>query len=83
MYYYSLRGAMMTITLKTYSPIDSSLYVQRDYADIQQINTALQLADSAQKTWKNTSLQERKKLCVKAVDVGKWDGLLGMQKVKC
>jgi acyl-CoA reductase-like NAD-dependent aldehyde dehydrogenase len=68
MYYYSLRGAMMTITLKTYSPIDSSLYVQRDYADIQQINTALQLADSAQKTWKNTSLQERKKLCVKAVD---------------
>lgn len=54
--------------LKAYSPIDGSLYVQRDYADINQINTALQLAHSAQKHWKLTSLKERKALCSKAVD---------------
>jgi acyl-CoA reductase-like NAD-dependent aldehyde dehydrogenase len=59
---------MMTKTLKTYSPIDGSLYVERDYADITKINAALQLAHSAQKTWKNTSLQERKTLCSKAVE---------------
>jgi acyl-CoA reductase-like NAD-dependent aldehyde dehydrogenase len=50
----------MTKMLKAYSPIDGSLYVQRDYADINQINTALQLAHSAQKHWKLTSLKEKR-----------------------
>jgi len=58
---------MMTETLKTYSPIDGSLYVQRDYADIGQINAALQLAHTAQKNWKSIPLQQRKKLCSKAI----------------
>jgi len=60
---------MMTKTLKTYSPIDGSLYVQRNYADINQINTTLKLAHLAQKQWKNTSLQERIELCSKAVEL--------------
>jgi len=58
----------MTTTLKTYSPIDGSLYVERQYADTNQINNVLELAVSAQKSWKTTSLLERKRLCYKAVE---------------
>lgn len=58
----------MTTTFKTYTPIDGSLYVERQYADTNQINKALTLAVSAQKSWKTRSLLERKRLCAKAVE---------------
>ena len=59
----------MTKTLQSYTPIDGSLYVERDYASIDEINETLDLACLAQKSWKQTSLQDRKKLCTRAVEL--------------
>lgn len=58
----------MTNRLKTISPIDNSVYVERDYASADDINTALGKAQAAQKKWKAMPLTERKTLCSKAVD---------------
>ena len=58
----------MTHTQKTYSPIDGSLYVQREQAQVEQIHDAIALAANAQKNWRKLPLFERKALCAKAVD---------------
>ncbi len=58
----------MTKGINTISPIDNSVYVQRDYASQDEINQVLETARSTQKSWKATPLEERKKLCSKAVD---------------
>ena len=58
----------MTKGIKTISPIDNSVYVQRDFASREEIDKILERAQAAQKTWKATPLSERKKLCSKAVD---------------
>jgi len=57
----------MTHTQKTYSPIDGSLYVERELAGIQEVHDALELAEKAQLAWKKIPLAERKALCSKAV----------------
>jgi len=53
---------------KTYSPIDGSLYVEREQANNTQIQEAILLASDAQQAWKNVSLAERQALCTKAVE---------------
>ena len=58
----------MTQGINTISPIDNSIYVQRDFASQDEINQALETARIAQKSWKATPLSERKELCSKAVD---------------
>jgi len=58
----------MTKKLQTISPIDNSVYVEREYATPDQIDQALQTAQQAQKKWKAVPLAERKQLCSKAVD---------------
>ncbi len=58
----------MTYRLQTISPIDNSVYVERDYASSNDINEALEKAHSAQKHWQQTPLAERKLLCSKATD---------------
>lgn len=58
----------MSDTLKTISPIDSSVYVEREYATGAVIQETLEAGVAAQKEWKKTSLTERKKLCSLAVD---------------
>lgn len=58
----------MTQTLKTYSPIDNSLYVERPYANQQNIDNALARAQAAQKLWRLSSLAEREEYCIAAVD---------------
>jgi len=58
----------MTKGIQTVSPIDNSLYVERDYASSEEINRTLETAKTAQKLWKATPLAERKELCSKAVD---------------
>jgi len=58
----------MTKTIQTISPIDNSIYVQRDYSSTEEINQALELAQPAWIKWKTTALAERKKLCSQAVD---------------
>ncbi|RUM40909.1 MAG: aldehyde dehydrogenase, partial [Desulfocapsa sp.] len=54
--------------IETISPIDNSVYVQRDYASATDINKALETAETVQKAWKATPLLERKALCSKAID---------------
>jgi acyl-CoA reductase-like NAD-dependent aldehyde dehydrogenase len=58
---------------QTISPIDGSVYVERELATPQMIEQTLQQAVEAQRQWKQTSLQERAKVCTQMVDflVGK------------
>jgi acyl-CoA reductase-like NAD-dependent aldehyde dehydrogenase len=53
---------------KTISPIDGSVYVEREHADSAAVETALARAVSAQKEWKKTTLVEREAICRKAVE---------------
>ena len=46
--------------LKTISPIDNSVFVERPYATSSEIENALNLSDQTKLKWKNTSLSERK-----------------------
>lgn len=55
--------------LKTYSPIDNSVYVERSFATQQEIELALSKAHTAQKLWRLSSLAEREEYCSAAVDV--------------
>jgi acyl-CoA reductase-like NAD-dependent aldehyde dehydrogenase len=54
--------------IKTISPVDGSAYVERETATPTEISDVLERATRAQQTWKNTSLEERKRLCSQAVD---------------
>lgn len=58
----------MNDTLKTYSPIDNSLYVERAFAKDDEIQFALDRSLSAKKLWANTTLTERERYCSAAVD---------------
>ena len=58
----------MASTLRTITPVDGSLYVERDYADEPIIANALSAAGQAQVAWKNTPIDERAAICSKAVD---------------
>ena len=58
----------MTNRLQTISPIDNSVYVERDYASADDINMTLKKAQAAQKKWQQIPLKERKALCSKAID---------------
>ena len=51
--------------LKTISPIDNSLYSEIPYASDSTIENTLTSSQIAKTAWKNTGLQERKKLIVK------------------
>ncbi len=53
--------------LKTISPIDNSLYLEIPYANESIIENTLTTSHKAKIIWKNTSLQERKKLITKFV----------------
>ena len=55
-------------TIQCISPVDGSIYVERQTASADQIQQALSAAVEAQKQWKMTSIAERQALCTKAVD---------------
>jgi acyl-CoA reductase-like NAD-dependent aldehyde dehydrogenase len=55
-------------TLKTYSPIDNSLYVERPYADAKQIADVLDKAKAIKSLWSRSSIDERAEYCLAAVD---------------
>jgi acyl-CoA reductase-like NAD-dependent aldehyde dehydrogenase len=57
----------MTSIQKTISPVDGSVYVEREYADRSQIDAALQRAVVAQREWKHTTLDERAVICERMV----------------
>jgi len=50
------------------SPVDGSVYVERQTASVEQIQQTLNAAVKAQKQWKNTPVEQRQALCSKAVD---------------
>lgn len=58
----------MTHTLKTFSPIDNSLYVERPYASQEDIKKALDNAQKAESLWRLSSVEERAEYCTAAVD---------------
>jgi acyl-CoA reductase-like NAD-dependent aldehyde dehydrogenase len=53
--------------LQCISPIDGSLYVERELAGAEQIATALAKAERAQQAWKRTQLSERVAIARKAI----------------
>ena len=57
----------MSLSKSTISPIDGSVYVQRDYANQEQIDNCLEAAHKAQKDWQALPLSQRKALCNDAV----------------
>ena len=59
--------------LKTISPIDNSLYSEIPYASDSSIENTLTSSQIAKTAWKNTGLQERKKLIVKYARLKKID----------
>jgi len=50
------------------SPVDGSVYVERETASAEQIQQTMSAAVKAQKQWKNTPVAQRQALCSKAVD---------------
>ncbi|CBJ11467.1 putative aldehyde dehydrogenase [Legionella longbeachae NSW150] len=55
-------------TLKTFSPIDNSLYVERNFASDYEIQYVLDKALNVKTRWATTQLVEREKYCNAAVD---------------
>jgi len=55
-------------TQKTISPVDGSVYVERELAGPALVETTLEKAVLAQKDWRKTSLAEREAVCRKAVE---------------
>ena len=58
----------MTQTLKTYSPVDNSLYIERPYTSVEELQVALSKANKAQHEWKHSSFSTREKQCHAAID---------------
>lgn len=59
---------MMIQSFKVISPVDGSVFIERNYANEQEIATCLEKASAAQKSWRQTPLSERIALCHRAVD---------------
>ena len=55
-------------TIQCISPVDGSVYVERETANAEAIQQALTASVTAQQLWKNTPIAERQALCSKAVD---------------
>jgi acyl-CoA reductase-like NAD-dependent aldehyde dehydrogenase len=55
-------------TIQCITPVDGSVYVERETATEIEIQTVLSNAVAAQKQWKKQSVAERQALCTKAVD---------------
>jgi acyl-CoA reductase-like NAD-dependent aldehyde dehydrogenase len=53
---------------KTISPVDGSVYLERQLATDEMIENALAKATAAQKEWKKTTITERAAFCLKAVE---------------
>ncbi len=58
----------MSVTQKTISPIDGSVYVERPYASATDISAALAKAAEAQTAWKKVSIEERAQYCGRFTD---------------
>jgi len=59
----------MATTLQTISPIDGSVYVERNLATRDEIDRALERARAAQQPWKHTSIDERARILTEFCDI--------------
>jgi len=55
--------------LKTISPIDNSIYIERKYSNFIEIENTLNISKKIFSEWKNTPLQQRKKILTDFVDI--------------
>ena len=55
-------------TIQCISPVDNSVYVERETASAEAIQQTLERANGAQQEWKATPIATRQALCSKAVD---------------
>ncbi|GLQ06616.1 aldehyde dehydrogenase family protein [Sneathiella chinensis] len=58
----------MSESLKTISPVDGTVYVERPYMDRVEIDAVLDRAQAAQKSWKGRSLEERAAILTAGVE---------------
>ncbi len=58
----------MSTSLRTITPVDGSVYVERPYATAAEIALALEAAVAAQESWKRVPVAERAAFCSRAVD---------------
>ncbi len=58
----------MSASLKTFSPVDGSLYAERPYMAEEEITRILDAARDAQESWKQMSVAERARILMKCVD---------------
>ncbi len=58
----------MTAKLKTVSPVDGSIYVERAFAKENEIAAALAQARRAGEVWRDVPIDERAEICTRAVD---------------
>lgn len=58
----------MSKTFQTITPIDGSVYCERNYAEPSQVEQVLALSKTAQSGWKHTSVESRAQICLKVVD---------------
>ena len=54
--------------LKTITPIDNSIYVEREYASSNEIDISLNFAKKSFQQWRETTLSKRKKIVTLFVD---------------
>ena len=61
----------MTTTLKTVSPVDGSVYVERPFATEPDVAKALSATCRAADVWREVPVEERAAICTRAVEIGR------------
>ncbi|PPR77615.1 MAG: Phenylacetaldehyde dehydrogenase [Alphaproteobacteria bacterium MarineAlpha3_Bin5] len=51
------------------SPVDGSVYAKRAFANENEIDNAISAGSAAQKHWAKVSIEDRKKICTRALDI--------------
>ena len=59
----------MNTTFQTISPIDGSVYVERATASEKIMKSTIAIAQSAQKGWQGTSIEDRAALCLSLIHI--------------
>ena len=58
---------MSTDKFQVISPVDGSVYAERELADDNEVQRVLEQAREAFELWKQTSLAERKAICLRTI----------------
>ncbi len=60
---------MTTNIFQVISPVDGSIYLEREYASKAQLEQAIERATNAQEKWQDRSIEERAEICTRAIDI--------------